>query len=121
MGMNGEIEIDMEKYGMTGTVTIRLPRFRRQKEMENAVSRMARMGSDGRSIEIPELNIGDVQIIQTLLYVDSAPFKNDFDVKAVYDYFDKLDDTRRGSAEEFWKEVEEAVEKVKTGDTHPLA
>ena len=113
------ITIDMAAYGMEGTVVVREPRFSRRKMAENAMGRMARMKNGAP--DLSEVDVGDLQVVDALAYVDSAPFPLDlFKLDGFYAYCDSMDDRERGSAVRFWNDLTEAVERVKEGDADPL-
>ncbi len=116
---NDSIRIDMRDYGMEGEVVVREPRLSRVRMADNAMGRMAKMRNG--EIDMSEVDVGDLQAIDTLKYVDSAPFPLDlFKLDGFYAYCDRMDDIERGAATRFWKDLSAAVAKVKAGDTDPL-
>lgn len=116
----GTIKIDMQKYGMSGEVVVREPRFSRRKEAENAVGRISGAERDG-TLDLSKSKIADVNVIAILMYVESAPFKCTLaTLEPFYAYCDKMDDIDRGSASRFWDELCEAVESIEAGEVSPL-
>lgn len=119
MSVDGTATLDMKQYGMDGFVSIREPRFSRRKEAQNAIGRMAKV--NGKEIDMSHMDIGDIETIGTLMYVEQAPFPIGLtDLKPFYDYCDKLDDWERGLADRFWNDLTEAVRSVQEGETDPL-
>lgn len=119
MYANDSITIDMAAYGMEGIAVVREPRFSRRKMLENVLGRMAKM-KDGTP-DLSEVDVGDLQVIAALVYVDSAPFPLDLSkLDGFYAYCDSMDDKERGTAVRFWNDLTEAVEKIREGDADPL-
>lgn len=81
--------IDLEQYGMEGTVEMGMPSQRNITMMNNAlgncsVTKMV----DGEPV-IVETRVGDADLIKMLVYVRRAPFNNT--VKSFLDYCDKME------------------------------
>ncbi len=113
------ITIDMTQFGMEGETIVREPRFSRRRMAENAIGRMAKMKNG--TIDMSGVDVGDIQTVNALQYVDSAPFPLDlFKLDGFYAYCDRMDDNERGSAIRFWNALSEAVERIEGGDADPL-
>ncbi len=107
-GIDGSISMDMKDYGMEGIVVLRKPRLTRRKQAENALGNLARM--DKGELRVTESSLGDVETVTMLTFVESAPFPHDlFNLKAFYDYCDRMDDNDYGSATRFWKDLTDNI------------
>ncbi len=118
--MFGTVEMDLSKYGTEGTVVVGPLTFRRQKESQNAVMHALRCNG-GTELVLSDLNLGDIEVITKLAYVRSAPFSTNLsDLSGFYDWTDMLDEKRIGAAQEFYDDLDKAIEKVDSGEAHPL-
>ena len=118
--MFGTVEIDLSKYGAEGKVVVGPMTFRRTKESQNAVTYALRRNG-GTELSLSDLNLGDIETITKLAYIRSAPFSTDLsDLSSFYDWTDMLDEKRVGAAQEFYDDLGEAIEKVESGEAHPL-
>ncbi len=118
-GIDGSISMDMKDYGMEGIVVLRKPRLTRRKQAENAIGRLARV--DGNTINVTESSLGDVETLTVLTFVESAPFPRDLNnLKAFYDYCDKMDDNEYGSATRFWTDLTENIKRLQEDREDPL-
>lgn len=118
-GIDGSISMDMKDYGMDGTVVLRKPRLTRRKQAENALGRIAKV--DGNTINVTESSIGDVETVTMLTFVESAPFPRDLsNLKAFYDYCDRMDDNEYGSATRFWTDMVNNILRLSEDKEDPL-
>lgn len=110
-GIDCSICMDMSEFGMEGIVVLRKPRLTRRKQAENAIGKIAKVTGD--TINLTESNLGDVETLSVLTFVEVAPFPHDLcNLKAFYDYCDKMDDRDYGSATRFWDKLVENVKRL---------
>ena len=118
-GIDGSISMDMKDYGMEGIAVIRKPRLTRRKQAENAIGRISKV--DGNTINLAASSLGDVETLTVLTFVESAPFPHDlFNLKAFYDYCDRMDDNDYGSATRFWTDLKENINRLEEDAEDPL-
>lgn len=120
MDMQGGVTIDLGKYGAEGQITLAPPTFRRQNEFSNAIGSV-RVDENGKAIPM-NLRLGDLSVMQVLVYVKSAPFGIALsDVTPFLDFCDMLDEKRNGSATELWVEMNDVIKSFEDRSTHPFA
>lgn len=118
MDYRTRITIDLTRYGQPGTVELGAPTFRRRTELSNEMSR--RMGIEqGKSgLKIDSIPSGDLNILQRMAYVRSAPFSPT--VEGFLEYTDLMDEQDPGSADALWDAICEAIERIDKGEESPL-
>lgn len=116
MVLNKTIAIDLAKYGGEGYVEVGYPPLRKRERFEQLATNLLTIYVDGR----PTVQVGkalEAEKYRMLAYVESAPF--DLTPDGFYSFTDSLDAKVRGSGEQFYADLREAIEKVKGGDTSP--
>ena len=98
-------KIDLAEFGMEGEIILSSPSLRKQIMTKNALGNCARTHLvDGKPV-VDETCLGGVDIITTLQYVKSAPFKTD--LNGFLDYCDRMDANELGSAERLYEKLRE--------------
>lgn len=116
MVLNKTIAIDLAKYGGDGYVEVGYPSFRRLKLAERNATKYLTKVVNG----VPQIvsdGVIEADMERMMAYIESAPFP--LSVDGFFEFTDSLDKIKRGSGEEFYRDVVEAIEKVKDGSASP--
>lgn len=107
--------LNMEDYGMTGTVEISKPTLRRRIQRDNAIGNCTRADLVNGEPVVSETRVGDAAVIKVLAYVGKAPFPTD--LNGFLNYCDKMDSNDLGSAERLITDIEAAALQIEEGET----
>lgn len=118
MDYKAVITIDMAKYGQSGMVEVCAPSFRKRTMMSNELTRRIVMEQTRTGTKVQNIPAGDWGIMQKMLYIRTAPFQTD--VEGFLAYTDVMDAANPGSADAFWDDLDEAIEKIDSGEASPL-
>jgi len=110
------ITIDLTEYGMQGTVEMGEPSQRNIAMMNNALGNCTVTKMVNGEPVVVETRIGDAEMIQTLVYVRHAPFKNT--VSAFLDFCDRMPE---GMDTRLFARMKEIGESIKEGNNSPFA
>ena len=100
------LTIDLTEYGAEGTVEMRKPSPRREREFLNLISRYSTKGENGMTIK-EGAPLGDIRILSMLMYVSVAPFPLTLD-----GYLDFTDRISPEAATALQKRMEEGAAEV---------
>ena len=111
-------KMDMTEFGMVGEVILGPPTLRRSVETKNALGNCTKTHLvDGKPV-IDETSLGYVDIIITLSYVRSAPFRPN--LEGFLHYCDMLDDKEVGLAQKFYDKLVIMTGPYKDGAKSPF-
>lgn len=119
---NSIITLTLEEYGAEGVVEISFPTFRRRRELNNKLGPYYKGGitSNGHVNAhkmMDDLKLGDVEILQTLLFVRSAPFP--LDVEGFTTFCDTLDEKNLGAGIALYEDIKKSIDDLRN-DPGPL-
>lgn len=108
--------LDLHDYGVDGVAEIAFPTFRKRREHNNAIAKYYKGGIDKRGALDPQklmevMCVGDIEILQTLLFVRSAPFPQD--LEGFTRFCDEMDERALGSASAMYDRIKEVIEELK--------
>lgn len=115
MDMECRFVIPLEKYGAEGSVTMSAPTIRRAVELKNMIGRMARINGRDHSVDLSQVDAGDMEVLGVLVYVEEAPFSRT--VPSFLEFCDTLD---KGRDRELFSEMERYAECIDKGECSPL-
>lgn len=119
MTIDEPILIDLKKFGGEGFVEMMEPALSAlRKKNKYLADELFELDENGNLIKKPSGNI-DAVYMDTLFYVESAPFKADLD--SFFEYTDMLDKKKRGNGAKLFAEMTEAARKIKEGEGSPSA
>ena len=119
MDITNRITVDLTKYGLTGEVVMAPPSPRREAWFKNQSMKHTKVDPRTGRPDLTTADVGDIEVLQILTYVKSAPFPKD-KLEDYYAYCDKLDDDHPGLSMKIHKELAEAYKKIHAGETSPL-
>lgn len=111
-------KIDMSEFGMAGEVILGPPTLRKTIEMKNALGNCTKTHLVNGQPVVDETSLGYVDIIITLSYVRSGPFRTDLD--GFLHYCDMLDEKEVGLAQKFYDRIALMTEPYKDGAKSPF-
>lgn len=114
--INQIITLNLQEYGAEGTVEIGFPTFRRRRELNNQLGPYYKAGVDSKGVLDAQklmdvIKAGDVDILQTLLFVRSAPFP--LDVEGFTLFCDDLDAKNLGAGSALYDDIKLTIERLK--------
>ena len=111
-------KLDMTEFGMVGEIILGPPTLRRVVEMKNAMGNCTKTHLvDGKPV-VDETSLGYVDVIITISYIRSAPFK--VDLQGFLHYCDLLDDKEVGLGQRFYDKLCLMIEPYKEGAKSPF-
>ena len=119
MDITNRIIIELTEYGLTGEVVMTPPSPRRDAWVKNQSMKHARIDPKTGRPEVGSADIGDIEIIQMLAFVKSAPFAVD-KLESYYDYCDKIDEDHPGMSMKLHNALMDSFRKLNAGETSPL-
>lgn len=119
MDITNRITIDLTEFGLTGEVVMAPPTPRRDAWNRNQAMKHAKIDPRTGRPDLSSADIGDIEVIQLLTYVKSAPFPIN-KLEEYYDYCDKVDEEHPGVSMKIQKRIKEAYTKLSAGETSPL-
>ena len=112
--------VNLTKYGYQDSQIVLEPLdFFRKKQLQNNLGKTTHVNANSNDFEMKSQDLGDLSVYRVMAYITSAPFKYD-SLDGFYNFMKRLDQKRFGSAEELFKELEDAIKSLKE-ETNPLA
>jgi len=119
--INPKVTVDLAKYGAEGQIVLEPLNFRRRKELQNNMGKTTHISSlKDEDIEMKSQDFGDLSVYRVMAYITSAPFRYDT-LQGFYNFMDRLDRQRLGSADELFADLETEIKGLKGNNASPLA
>lgn len=111
-------KLDMTEFGMVGEIILGPPTLRKTVEMKNALGNCTKTHLvDGKPV-VDETSLGDVDIIITLSYIRTAPFRTD--LNGFLHYCDMLDEKEVGLGQKFYDKLAMMIKPYQEGAKSPF-
>ena len=101
MGYTETIKIDLAQFGGQGVIEIGEPYFTKKVRTKNVAASLMKVYREGGHEYVQDANPGDIEVLSMLQYIVKAPFSTT--LKEFYEYCDKLDDQKPGSASKMYQ------------------
>jgi hypothetical protein len=119
MVLQHSIIVQLDKYGVDGYIAVGYPPLSRiAKAQQISSARMVKFDKQGEPTVDSSKALEADLVMNVLQYIEEAPFEL-MSVEAFFKFTDELDAKRRGSGEELFKEIGDAIENVKNGTASP--
>ena len=121
MPARAEIPIDLEQYGLSGTLIMGLPSLRKKAMLKNALGNCAVIEIVNGERVVKETRLGDSEVVELLAFVARAPATFGQTLESFYNMCDRMDEKDFGSAERLFEAMTAAKIKLQEGECSPFA
>ncbi len=111
-----KVIIDLSKYGGKGEVVMGEPSLRQQTAAGDAIGQHTTLGKDNKPV-MKGMDLVSIDIINTLSYVKSAPFKPE--LESFLNFTDELEDGN-GDSNGLYSEMSQTAKEIREGKHSPF-